>query len=206
MSQVSPSEGMPDVARLGRRLYERALVRREEEPITDPRGKPIGWLLDTRMALMESELYQQVGSVVGQQLRGRGIRQVAGFGFGAYPVVGAILGTCEDDEFSGGLIREHRKPYGRQRLIEGALDRSIPVAVVDDILNSGRSAEQAIEQLDQEGFNVSGVFTLFNFTWGTGKERLLARGLWVDSLLNLNLRDEDTDLSARSDSSGSTPS
>ncbi len=204
MSEVSPSETMPDVASLGRRLYDRALVRREDEPITDPRGKPIGWLLDTRMALMESELYQQVGSVVGQQLRSRGVRQVAGFGFGAYPVVGAVLGSCEGNEFAGGLIRENRKPYGRQRLIEGALDPSIAVAVVDDILNSGRSAEQAIDQLNQEGFTVSGVFTLFNFTWGSGKERLLARGLWVDSLLNLNLRDEDTDLSARSDSSGGT--
>jgi orotate phosphoribosyltransferase len=206
MSEVSPSEASPDVARLGRRLYERALVRREEEPITDPRGKPIGWLLDTRMALMESELYQQVGAVVGEQLRERGVRQIAGFGFGAYPVVGAVLGCCDGDRFSGGLIREHRKPYGRQRLVEGALDRSMPVAVVDDILNSGRSAEQAVDQLNQEGFTVNGVFTLFNFTWGRGKERLLARGLWVDSLLNLNLRDEDTDLSARSDSSGSTPS
>jgi orotate phosphoribosyltransferase len=31
--------------------------------------------------------------------------------------------------------------------------------------------------------------TLFNFTWSGGRTRLEADGLWVDSLLDLNLRD-----------------
>ena len=40
------------LARLGHQLYQRALVRRDQEPITDPRGQPIGWLLDTRMPML----------------------------------------------------------------------------------------------------------------------------------------------------------
>ena len=31
-----------DLARLGYTLYRKALVRREQEPIVDPRGQPIG--------------------------------------------------------------------------------------------------------------------------------------------------------------------
>lgn len=200
MSDASPSQaGGTNVSQLGRRLYKRALVRREDESITDPRGKPIGWLLDTRMALMEAELYQQIGTTVAAQLIDRGVRQVAGYGFGAYPVVGAVLAAPAAGHFSGGLIRESRKPYGRQRLVEGALDPSVPVVVLDDILNSGRSAERAIGLLRQEGFTVGGLFTLFNFTWGSGKERIQAKGLWVDTLLNLNLRDKKSNPATRSD-------
>ena len=37
-----------DLVELGRTLYEKALVRREDELITDPRGQPIGGGGDTR--------------------------------------------------------------------------------------------------------------------------------------------------------------
>ena len=45
-----------DLVDLGRRLYEQALVRREQELITDPRGQPIGWLLDTRIPMLEGRI------------------------------------------------------------------------------------------------------------------------------------------------------
>lgn len=190
------------VAELGRELYERALVRREDENITDPSGQPIGWLLDTRMALMEGDLFQEVGSVIARELTDRGVQQVTGFGFGAYPVVCSVLASDAGRQFNGGLIRPQRKPYGRKRLVEGAVDPEMPVVLLDDILNSGRSAEKAIGLLEREDYSVSGLFTLFNFTWGGGKSRILTQGLWVDTLLNLNLRDEDRSPSTQSDSMG----
>ena len=65
------------------------------------------------------------------------------------------------------------------------------VVLLDDILNSGRSAWKAVELLKQDGFQVEGVMTLFNFTWSGGKARLEQQGLWVDSLLDLNLRENE---------------
>jgi orotate phosphoribosyltransferase len=43
--------------------------------------------------------------------------------------------------------------------------------------------------LRSDGFEVAGVMTLFNFTWSGGRTRLEADGLWVESLLELNLRE-----------------
>jgi orotate phosphoribosyltransferase len=63
------------------------------------------------------------------------------------------------------------------------------VVVLDDILNSGRSAARAVGLLRQDGFEVAGLLTLFNFTWSGGRTRVEDLGLWVDSLLDLNLRD-----------------
>ena len=58
-----------------------------------------------------------------------------------------------------------------------------PVALMDDILNSGRSAARAAALLRTDGFQVAGVVTLFNFTWSGGARRgSEAEGLWVESL------------------------
>jgi orotate phosphoribosyltransferase len=178
-----------DLVELGRRLYERALVRREHELITDPRGQPIGWLLDTRIPMLDGALFQEVGEVLAERLRAKGCYQVAGFGFGSYALVCSVLAAVGMPHFRGGFIREQRKPHGRRRLIEGPLDRTQPVVLLDDILNSGRSAQKAISLLQGDGFRVVGLMTLFNFTWSDGKTRLESQGLWVDALLDLNLRD-----------------
>lgn len=180
------------LARLGHQLYQRALVRRDQEPITDPRGQPIGWLLDTRMPMLDADLFQEVGGVLAERLRARGVYQVAGFGYGAFSIVTSVLSAPPkpgETLFRGGFIRERRKAYGRRRLVEGPLVRSEPVVLVDDILNSGRSASRAAEMLRGDGFRVEGILTLFNFTWSGGKARLESEGFWVESLLELNLRD-----------------
>jgi orotate phosphoribosyltransferase len=180
------------LARLGHQLYQRALVRRDQEPITDPRGQPIGWLLDTRIPMLEGEIFLEIGDVLAERLHARQVHQVAGFGYGSFPIVCAVLGASSTDgrpAFRGGFIRERRKAYGRRRLVEGPLDRQEPVVLVDDILNSGRSAARAVALMQSDGFRVAGVLTLFNFTWSGGKARLEGDGLWVESLLELNLRD-----------------
>lgn len=174
---------------LGRELYERALVHREQEDITDPRGNSIGWLLDTRTPMLDGETFGEVGEVLASRLAARDIFQVAGYGFGSYALVCAVLAARSEHAFAGGFIRERRKPYGRRRLVEGPLDRSMPVVLVDDILNSGRSALNGVKLLRSDGFAVRGVLTLFNFTWSGGRPRLESEGLWVDSLLDLNLRE-----------------
>ena len=186
-----------DLVELGRRLYERSLVRHEDEEITDPRGQPIGWLLDTRVPMLDGEVFGEVGAVLAERLRAKGERQVAGYGFGAFSIVCSVLsaegagvgGDGSAPAFKGGFIREERKAHGRRRLVEGPLDKGEPVVLVDDILNSGRSATRAIALLEGEGFEVAGLMTLFSFTWSSGRTRLEADGLWVDSLLDLNLRE-----------------
>jgi orotate phosphoribosyltransferase len=178
-----------DLVELGRTLYEKALVRREDELITDPHGQPIGWLLDTRMPMLEGEVFREVGRVLAERLRAKDIEQVAGFGFGSYAMICAVMSAPASPPFNGGFVRERRKPHGRRRLVEGPLDRSKPVVLLDDIINSGRSAMTALNLLRGDGFNVVGMMTLFNFTWSGGRSRLEAQGLWVDSILDLNLRE-----------------
>jgi hypothetical protein len=61
--------------------------------------------------------------------------------------------------------------------------------MVDDIINSGRSASEALRLLRSADLSVDGLLTLFNFTWSNGQDRIETKGLWVDSLLDLNLQE-----------------
>lgn len=192
MFETSSQVSETDVVQLGRLLYERALVRRSQEPITDPRGHPIGWLLDTRIPMLEGSVFNRVGQVLAERLEQRGITQVAGFGYGAFPIVCSILSASNGTRFVGAFVRERRKAYGRRRLVEGPVVRDRPIALVDDILNSGRSATRSLALLRGDGFTVQGMVSLFNFTWGGGRTRIETEGIWVESLLDLNLK-EDTD-------------
>jgi orotate phosphoribosyltransferase len=183
------SSARADLVELGRQLYDRALIRREDELITDPRGQPIGWLLDTRIPMLDGELFQEVGEVLASRLRERDVHQVVGYGFGAYPLVCSVLSGPDSDAFKGGLVRDERKEHGRRRLVEGPIDPAEPVVLLDDIINSGRSASRALHLLRREELNVVGLLTLFNFTWSSGQSRIESEGLWVDSLLDLNLQE-----------------
>jgi len=190
MSSLSPST-YDELVDLGRQLYDMALVRSEHENITDPRGQPIGWLLDTRIPMLSGSVMPEVGRVLGERIRAKGEEQVVGFGFGAYALVSAVVASPGSPPFMGGFVRDQRKPHGRRRLVEGPVSREKPVVLLDDILNSGRSAIKAVNLLRQDGFAVSGVMTLFNFTWSGGKQRIEQAGMWVDSLLDLNLRENE---------------
>lgn len=183
---LSADAARPDLEELGRRLYERALVRREDERITDPSGQEIGWLLDARVPMLDSTLFDEVGAVLAERLQARDVRQVAGYGFGSYALVGAVLAASEHP-VRGGFVRDERKEYGRHRLVEGPLHPDEPVVLLDDILNSGRSAARALALLRTAGFEVEGLQTLFHFTWSNGRARLEEEGLWVEALLELNL-------------------
>ena len=183
------STAYADLVELGRKLYEKALVRREDELITDPRGQPIGWLLDTRIPMLEGSVFKEVGRVLAERLHSRNIHQVAGFGFGSFAMICAVMSAPVIPSFNGGFIREQRKPHGRRKLVEGPLNRKQPLVLLDDILNSGRSATTALNLLRSDGFNVVGMMTLFNFTWSGGRAKLESSGIWVDSILDLNLRE-----------------
>jgi orotate phosphoribosyltransferase len=139
--------------------------------------------------MLNGEMFREVGEVLGDRLRAKGVYQVAGYGFGAYSLVCAVLAAPGEPIFRGGFIRDQPKKHGRRRLVEGPLDRTQPVVLLDDILNSGRSAVRAISLLKKDDFDVVGVTTLFNFTWSGGRNRVESEGLWVDSLLDLNLRE-----------------
>ncbi len=177
---------------LSEEIYDMALVSGEQERIIDPEGTKVDWLLDMRIPLLDGSVASRLGNLIADRIRMTGCRQVAGYGFGGNAMVCATIHADGYPHLLGGFIRLQRKPHGRQRLIEGPLDPHLPVILLDDLLNSGTSALHALHQLRSEGFHVAGFFTVFEFTWGSGRAKLEKEGLRVDALMELALNQKTT--------------
>ena len=172
---------------LSQEIYDMALVSAKHEAIIGPDGRMVDWLLDLRIPLLNGSVTRRLGSLIADRLRQTGCRQVAGYGLGGNAMVCSIINAEGYPPLMGGFIRSERKSHGRQRLIEGPLDPHLPVVLLDDLLNSGDTALHALGRLRDEGFQVVGYFTIFEFTWGEGRAKLEETGLWVDTLMELTL-------------------
>ncbi len=135
-------------------------------------GNEHSWLLDCRIGLARGDFLREIAGALEGLAGESGIRQFAGLGFGSYLLLGGLLTRRPD--FRAGLLREVPKPHGRRLRVEGTLDTREPVAIVDDVLNSGRTAVTALRLLQAEGYEVPLHLALFHFTWGRGAERLAA--------------------------------
>jgi orotate phosphoribosyltransferase len=130
------------------------------------------WVLDCRAGLGEGTYTRAIAS---ELVSGAGdVAQFVGSGFGAYMLIGAILGVHGKD-VRGALLRPARKAYGRKQLIEGTLCPHKPVCVVDDVLNSGESACRVVGALRDEGFQNISCACIFRYRWGTGVAQLADR-------------------------------
>ena len=168
-------------------IYEMALIDGKHENLIDPKGNKIDWLLDLRLPLLDGRIACRLGKLVADRVRSAGYRQVAGYGFGGTAMVCAALNVEGHPPLQGGFVRPCRKPHGRQRLVEGPLEIHDPIVLLDDLLNSGNTALQAISQLQHEGFHVAGYFSIFEYNWGQGRKKIEQEGLWVDAMMELTI-------------------
>ena len=127
--------------------------------------------MDRRKGLGNGSTTQAIATAMVRVANADGISQFVGTGFGAYLLVGGILGQ-EGSKARGGLLRPERKRYGCGRIIEGSLSREEPVCIVDDILNSGETACRVVRVLRDEGYDRISHACIFNFQWGNGVHRL----------------------------------
>ena|GEM_PF-2663830 len=141
------------------------------------------WLLDCRQGLGSGLFARGIATAMLDELRTLGIRQFAGSGFGSFFLTGAMLALGHD--LRAGLLRNEPKSYGHGHRVEGDLDAGLPVCVVDDVINSGKSASHAIDVLQREGFDVTTHLSIFSFSSGAGVSELEHRRVqckWLASV------------------------
>lgn len=90
---------------------------------------------------------------------------VGGLAAGAIPLATAVMiKDSRFGEYQNGLrqffVRKEPKKHGLQKKIEGEV--VAPVAIVDDVLTSGRSVMEAIEAVRDQGNTVTGVVCIID--------------------------------------------
>lgn len=87
------------------------------------------------------------------------------------------------------IKRKERKKYGTKRLVEGSQKPGDNIVLIEDVVSSGASLLETIEDLKTEQLNISGILVIIDREQG-GTDLLRAKGFDVQSLFTVrNLLD-----------------
>ncbi len=188
---MSSSDASRDA--LKRLIEEGAFVRGEKEPILS-RGKKqlkhTGWLFDIRRIAMRADVLEHIGTIFWDTFEEKSPFQVGGIESGAIPLVTALVlraGTeTKDSTASGFFIRKSRKKDGLLRMIEGEIKSDVPIILVDDLINSGKSFIRQVEVLEELGHKIHTVWTVVRFRDEDYYTYFHEKGIAVKSIFTLD--------------------
>ncbi|HYK10987.1 MAG TPA: orotate phosphoribosyltransferase [Gemmatimonadales bacterium] len=176
---------MSDLDRLRELLLARSVTRGD---FTLSSGRKSTFYIDARRTTMSADGLTLIGSLGLERLAARGWDPgaVGGLTLGADPVAYAIATASKRrspapavDAFT---IRKQAKTHGTGRRIEGCFEAGLSVVVVEDVITTGGSAQEAISALSAEGAKILGVFAVVDREEG-GREVLERAGHAVETLL-----------------------
>ena len=83
------------------------------------------------------------------------------------------------------IKRKEAKSYGTKKLIEGIYEKGQNCLLVEDVITSGKSLVETIDEVENEGIKVSDIVVVLDRQQG-GKEKLEAKGYKVHSLFKIS--------------------
>ena len=67
-------------------------------------------------------------------------------------------------------MRSSNKSHGRQNKIEGYYNEGQSVILIEDLISSGKSSLEAVEELKSKNLSIKGVVSIFNYGFPKSKE------------------------------------
>ncbi len=154
------------------------------EPVLGRDGSRAPWMFYSWNVTLTAEGLRLAASCLLERLSSFRSTQLAAHGMTGLPLLSACVEMGEG-KYTGAAIRHRQKAYLSRRLVEGPLDPSRSIVVVDDSLSSGTALRSAITALEAEGCVVEGAVVLVNFPGRGGLEGALSTGYRVESLFDI---------------------
>jgi orotate phosphoribosyltransferase len=146
-------------------LVRHSYLHRQEgrdEPFRLASGRTSFFYFDCQLTTMRAEAIELIGHAFWRRLLPT-VKSVGGLTRGADPIAHGIAGysalrgkRCVD-AFS---VRKQQKTHGTGKWIEGVAAKGARVAVVDDVITSGKSVITAVDHCRDEGLEVLQVIVL----------------------------------------------
>jgi outer membrane protein assembly factor BamB len=160
------------------------------------KGRPQNWLIDMRAVFLRRDTLEQIAREFWRLHANETRFQIGGMETAAIPLLTAIIIFAPQTRvgLNAFIIRKERKSSGLCNSIEGAVTAE-PILLVDDVINSGSSAEKARAVLAQSGHQVWKMFAVIDYRSRKGLRWRQENDTEVSSLFTL----EDFDLQLRDD-------
>ena len=119
-------------------------------------GAKSKYYADVRQTSLHPEGALLIATLLDPILAEYGVKAVGGLTLGADPIVGAMIAwtQLQGRGLMGFLVRKEQKSHGTANRIEGPFDRSLPAAIVDDVITKGGSALAAYDAVKEAGGDV----------------------------------------------------
>lgn len=174
---------MTDRSRLIALLATRSTKRGQ---FTLASGKTSTLYIDARLTTMSPDGLSLIGSIGLATLKRESwqIDAVGGLTLGADPIAYAISYASAPTEkpLRAFTVRKQAKEHGTGKLIEGPFNPGDRVAIIEDVITTGRSAIQAIDAVRSAGGKIEGVLALVDREEG-GREAIEGTGIRVVSIV-----------------------
>lgn len=149
-------------------------------------GKTSTLYIDARLTTMSPDGLSLIGSIGLATLREESwqIDAVGGLTLGADPIAYAIsyASAGSENPLRAFTVRKQAKEHGTGKLIEGPFNPGDRVAIIEDVITTGRSAIQAIDAVRNAGGKIEGVLALVDREEG-GREAIEGAGVRVISIV-----------------------
>ncbi|GAB4216162.1 MAG: bifunctional orotidine-5'-phosphate decarboxylase/orotate phosphoribosyltransferase [Synechococcales cyanobacterium] len=145
-------------------------------------GATFPYYIDLRTIISNPQVFHQVLNAYAAILENLTFDRLAGIPYGSLPTA---TGLSLRLGYPMIYPRKEVKAHGTRRLIEGHFQVGETVAVVDDILISGKSAIEGAEKLKSAGLLVQDIVVLIDHEKGV-KDKLLDHGYRGHSVLTIS--------------------
>src|SRR5580765_4294600 len=125
-------------------------------------GKKSTYYINSKKAIFHSEAVALLGELLWDATENLDIQAMGGLEVGAIPMAAAAAMRYHQEgrNLEGFFVRKEAKSHGSKERIEGVLQPGVRVAMVDDVLTTGGSVLQAIEEVEKRGAVVKAVICI----------------------------------------------
>ncbi|HIA18486.1 MAG TPA: orotate phosphoribosyltransferase [Planctomycetes bacterium] len=149
-------------------------------------GKQASFYLDCRKITLDSKGVNLVAAGMLDKLGDDLPDAVGGMAIGADPITAAVimLSGQQNRPLKGFIVRKEAKAHGKGQAVEGPVQPGERVVILEDVVTTGGSSLQAIEQAEAFGLQVEGIIAIIDRLEG-GAQAFQQRGYQLESLLTV---------------------
>lgn len=128
-------------------------------------GKKSSYYIDGKQVTLDARGLLLMGKMILAMLHGTQVEAVGGPTLGADPIAAAValLSSQTGKPLKAFIVRKEEKKHGTQKRIEGPkLEKGDRVVVVEDVVTSGKSVKEAIDEIEKLGCRVVKVICLLD--------------------------------------------
>ncbi|AFY38503.1 orotate phosphoribosyltransferase [[Leptolyngbya] sp. PCC 7376] len=145
-------------------------------------GATFSYYIDLRKIISNPQVFNEVLKAYAEIVEKLDFDRVAGIPYGSLPTATGLALKLKTPMI---FPRKEVKAHGTRRLIEGHFEKGETIAVIDDILISGKSIVEGAQKLESAGLVVKDMVVLIDHEGGV-KDRIKAQGYNAYSVLTIS--------------------